>query len=475
MKFPNIFEFCLAVSLAFGINVQANYICVGSGCAQAGSGITSINSLSDSAQTLVTGSSGSDFGISSSSATHTFNIPTSSASNRGLLSSSDWSTFNSKVSSSRTISASSPLTGGGDLSANRSIGCQTASGSQAGCLSSTDWTKFNSLTANQIRYVNYNSGNDSTGDGTITNPWKTIQKAYNSITDATNTNAYTVYVQGTVDPDSSAITGKPDINFVGSTGPLQSQGTVSTTIGQAITISGGSADAGVVFAHLITSGITWTRNDTTSISLKLFDVSDGVGITLKQSNALGLASLYIYDSVLGGTLDTQSTSVNVFNSRLFGTCTLEDPGNPTGYEFIANDLGCTMTAAGPANFYVSGNLNDGITITGTTTVNGTPAFNIDSGSIPTPLGSFTLSSLFSLSSLTSYSPVLSTNWATPPSNVADALDRLVITQQSALGSQPTCDSTHRGLQWLVQGGSGVADLFQICVHKADNTYGWVTH
>jgi hypothetical protein len=44
----------------------------------------------------VTGSSGTDFGISSSGTTHTFNIPTASASNRGLLSSANWSTFNGK-------------------------------------------------------------------------------------------------------------------------------------------------------------------------------------------------------------------------------------------------------------------------------------------------------------------------------------------------------------------------------------------
>jgi hypothetical protein len=62
----------------------------------AGTGITAINSLTGAAQTMVTGSSGTDFAISSVGTAHTFNVPSASATNRGLLSSADWSTFNGK-------------------------------------------------------------------------------------------------------------------------------------------------------------------------------------------------------------------------------------------------------------------------------------------------------------------------------------------------------------------------------------------
>lgn len=58
--------------------------------------ITSINSLTAASQTLTTGTAGADFAISSSVATHTFNLPIASATNTGKLSNTDWTTFNNK-------------------------------------------------------------------------------------------------------------------------------------------------------------------------------------------------------------------------------------------------------------------------------------------------------------------------------------------------------------------------------------------
>ena len=60
-------------------------------------GITALNGLTTQVQSFATGTSGTDFGISSATSTHTFNLPTASAANRGALSSADWSTFNGKT------------------------------------------------------------------------------------------------------------------------------------------------------------------------------------------------------------------------------------------------------------------------------------------------------------------------------------------------------------------------------------------
>jgi hypothetical protein len=59
-------------------------------------GLTALNGLTAQVQNFATGTSGTDFNISSSTSTHTFNLPTASSSNRGALSSADWTTFNGK-------------------------------------------------------------------------------------------------------------------------------------------------------------------------------------------------------------------------------------------------------------------------------------------------------------------------------------------------------------------------------------------
>jgi len=56
-------------------------------------GLTALNGLTAQVQTFATGTSGTDFGISSATSTHTFNLPTANATNRGALASADWSLF----------------------------------------------------------------------------------------------------------------------------------------------------------------------------------------------------------------------------------------------------------------------------------------------------------------------------------------------------------------------------------------------
>lgn len=58
------------------------YPVIGSG----GSGLDSLNGLTDSSQTFATGNSGTDFNINSSGGVHTFNIPDGSDTARGLIS-----------------------------------------------------------------------------------------------------------------------------------------------------------------------------------------------------------------------------------------------------------------------------------------------------------------------------------------------------------------------------------------------------
>ena len=81
-------------------------------------GLTALNGLTAQVQNFATGTSGTDFGISSATSTHTFNLPTASAANRGALSSADWSAFNSKVPATRSLTINGTTQ---DLSADRTF------------------------------------------------------------------------------------------------------------------------------------------------------------------------------------------------------------------------------------------------------------------------------------------------------------------------------------------------------------------
>ena len=79
-------------------------------------GLNALNGLTSQVQYLATGTSGTDFAISSATDTHTFNLPTASATNRGALSTTDWSTFNSKIGAGDTATMLTPYSRGSGTS-----------------------------------------------------------------------------------------------------------------------------------------------------------------------------------------------------------------------------------------------------------------------------------------------------------------------------------------------------------------------
>ncbi len=102
-----VFETCSPFTVKEGSNVTFSLSgqTLTIAAALAGSGITSLNGLTTDPQTFATGTTGTDFGISSAGSTHTFNLPSASAANRGLLTSANWSTFNDKQAAISTSAA----------------------------------------------------------------------------------------------------------------------------------------------------------------------------------------------------------------------------------------------------------------------------------------------------------------------------------------------------------------------------------
>jgi len=129
---------------------QSNFINIPDSNSGGSSGVTSINGATG-VVSVVTGTTGTDFNILSFAGTIVLNIPNASSINRGLLIPADWTTFNNKQNSLTFGNISTSTTGvtvgsgsNSTVGPNVTIDIQTASGSQTGLLSSTDWTTFNS-------------------------------------------------------------------------------------------------------------------------------------------------------------------------------------------------------------------------------------------------------------------------------------------------------------------------------------------
>ncbi len=264
-------------------------------------GLSSLNGLTANTQTFATGTSGTDFGISSAGSVHTFNLPTAGASARGALSSADWSTFNSKVSTSRSISTSSPLSGGGDLSADRTLSIadaaadgttkgaaaftaadfnsssgvisidyangQKASAAQPGFLSAADWSTFNSKPAgDSIAYAS--------------NP---------NISQAANSTAYWG-ISGSLAPNTSEnarIIVMPCAGTIKNLyiriGALQSSG--GTMV---FTLRKNAADTAITITFANADGSNVTKSDTTNtVSVAAGDTISIKGVNNAPSSASG--------------------------------------------------------------------------------------------------------------------------------------------------------------------------------------------
>jgi len=217
-------------------------------------GLNALNGLTAQVQYLATGTSGTDFNISSLTDTHTFNIPSSSGSNRGLLTSADWTTFNSKVTS---VSGTAPVVSSGGTTP--AISMAKATTSVDGYLSATDFTTFNNKgTVTSVSALTLGTtGTDlssSVANGTTT-PVITLNVPTASATNRgalssadwttfnskaapfTYTSTYIPFGQGTTTPNQSA-----NLTFDGTslTAPVQraSNGIVTNnkTIGTSFTI-----------------------------------------------------------------------------------------------------------------------------------------------------------------------------------------------------------------------------------------------
>lgn len=109
--------------------------------------------------------------------TQTYTFPASTGT---IALTSDLSSY---VPTTRTISTTAPLQGGGDLSANRTLSITQATTSTNGYLSSTDWNTFN---GKQNALTNPVTGTGTSGQVTYFNGTTSVTGSSNHFWDATN-------------------------------------------------------------------------------------------------------------------------------------------------------------------------------------------------------------------------------------------------------------------------------------------------
>jgi hypothetical protein len=140
-------------ALGTGYQISAVQLDDTLGLSSGGGGITSLNALTALTQTFAAGTAGSDFAISSSGSTHTFNLPVASASATGKLSAADWAIFNAKIGTLNGLTASTQTLAIGSAgtspswsstTATHTLNLPLASAINTGILSAADWILFNS-------------------------------------------------------------------------------------------------------------------------------------------------------------------------------------------------------------------------------------------------------------------------------------------------------------------------------------------
>ena len=241
-------------------------------------GITALNGLTAQVQFLATGTSGTDFNISSTTATHTFNLPTASATNRGLLSSANWSNFNTAYNDSIISAAVTGTTTKTLTLTQQDAGTITAS-----------WTDDNTDAVTSVfgrtGAVVATEGDYSLtqlSDVTITTPSSGQVLKYNGTAWINDTDANT----GTV--TSVAMSVPTGLSVSGS--PITSSGTLGVTFTAGYSIPTNASQ---------TTWDTAYTNRITSASFPLSISSNAISISLASASTAGYLSIADWNTFNG--------------------------------------------------------------------------------------------------------------------------------------------------------------------------------
>jgi hypothetical protein len=288
-----------------------------------------------------------------SRATNAVSITLASSTINGYLTATDWTTFNNKVSSTRSISTTSPLTGGGDLSANRVLAINQATSSQSGYLSSTDYNTFSNKTDTIYRTIGkdsiqfkingrYYAIKDSSGGG------GTVTRAVDTIYRTPGKDSIIFTINGTRRAIKDSVgSGGGGVTAVTASAPLSSSG--GTTPNITISASGPSSDGYL------------TSTDFNSFNSRLFSIGSS-GLITASGGGSPVVSTNMNANKLVGRNPSSSGEMQEITLgsglSLTGTTLSATGGGGGGSQNLQQVLDTGYTLNG--NFYFQTNTSDSV-------------------------------------------------------------------------------------------------------------------
>lgn len=332
--------------------------------------------------------------------------------------------------------------GTGALVHNSSIQVLQSGTSQSGYLSSTDWNTFNNKspavlpTTNQIVYVNFLTGSDTTGNGSYGLPFQTVAKAMTTITDASSNKPYTISLLAARQIETGDLFIKPYTFIVG-----------SMQRASYIRVNGGSikpdpthssVNSWVGFGNIYIGGGTAIAWDLQALggsncTFVIQNCTVSGNLTYKGRSGGGGDFIEIYTGIVLGNTIFDSVFYQVQSIEFGGTLTVTNTQSVGGFSGTLNnivfDSNVSATSAGTL-FMNNCAYNAGVALTtsGTNTIDsfrglpttanrtlsgGTTVVNIDDATV------------------TAYTPATSGNWSSVPTNVSTALDGVALASNTA--------------------------------------------
>jgi len=296
---------------------------------------------------------------------------------------------------------------------------------------------------NLSRYVNSISGSDVTGDGTISNPFQTLAKCRNSISDQSASKVYTVYILNDGNVNEPPITNWA--TFINIKGP----GWLQCAINTPITVSVANDEEGWLEIEGVSLG-----GDNGNGYAFVYDGTNAKLATLKLFETFSAGLLFRNDAGNQGFLQT-NCGVLGFKTTLRGNAIIRGTDIEQIWEVEESASGGSFDEIiGSALELSDGTIHGNSTVilagctppksmTGGMTVSpggsATPTLQVDPGSGPDPtaLGLPLNLNLAGDLFYVKYTPGNPAQWAgSPPPSASAALDRLAAAVFALRGNTP---------------------------------------